>query len=360
MSFIYITADKIGTETGGGLVTYHESLAMEEYAQSCGEKIVKWGKEELEGGSDPWGWDKCALEKLKSMETPKLAHFYSGSFTNTVSYLKSKGCKVGYTCAAHRVQDSKKAHEDLGIAYNFPHLTDPDLWRMYSGGYWNCDVLIVPSKHSKLVVNEQMDGLAVIRRPEVKIIPHGCRVNLVKAIAPLPESFTVGYLGEYGPDKGVRFLLEAWRLLRYRGCNLVLGGRNSNSDWCRRLVSIYGGGNIYLAGWQKDKNYLFDCSSVYVQPSATEGFGISVVEAMAAGRAVLCSESAGAVDLVHPSCVLKPCDSVFLAQKIDEARTTWDLMSRGERNKEIAAGYSWEKIRENYQIIWKETLSGKV
>lgn len=363
MSFLYVTADKIGTPTGGGLVTAQEVQALEEFAQVKGEEIVKWGRDELIGGSDPWGWDIIASEKWAredyklSLDNTqfKLAHFYSGSFSRLVGRLKAANCKTTFTCAAHRVCDSKKAHEDLGIPYNYPHLTEKDQWKMYSEGYFDADVLIVPSKHSELVVNEQMDDLGITKRPKVIVIPHGCEVPF-EGIKPLPGTFIVGYMGSVGCDKGLRYLLAAWKKLNYKNAILRLAGNESTSGFAMELIRNFGGGSIHCVGWQDKISNFYNGISLYVQSSATEGFGLEVLEAQAHGRVSLCSDHAGAADIVHESCRFPACNVDALAEKIDEVKTSWDLEARGILAKEEAKKYTWIKIRERYKEVWRNLL----
>ena len=60
--------------------------------------------------------------------------------------------------------------------------------------------------------------------------------------------------------------------------------------WDREVVPLIrhvGGGNIYLRGAVEDVSEVYDNCSLFVQPSASEGFGIEVLEAMAHGRLAL-------------------------------------------------------------------------
>ena len=45
-----------------------------------------------------------------------------------------------------------------------------------------------------------------------------------------------------------------------------------------------------------------------------------------------------------------------LAAKIDNAKRQWELEPTGEDCREIAAGYSWEKIQAMYVELWKGLL----
>src|SRR5690606_22842703 len=134
-------------------------------------------------------------------------HIYSGTFSSTVKALKERNAKVSYTAAAHDLKESKKEHDMWGVPFEYPHLIDPDLWSRYVAGYLNADLLICPSNHSAQVMKE----FGYDRR--IEVIPHGC--NLPEVVKPLPSQFTLGYLGAIGPDKGLKYLIEAWKALGY-------------------------------------------------------------------------------------------------------------------------------------------------
>ena len=403
MSNLYITADQVGIQTGGGVVTFNESEAM----KVLGPCEV-WGREQLPTGghvvgglhpsayNEPWGWDLHAYEKLHLPRTEsfRLAHFYAGTFSTTVDRLRRSGCKVTYTAAAHDVQASRRAHEELGVPFNYLHLTDPKLWERYVRGYLEADVLICPSTHSANV----MRGFGATNR--IEIIPHGCSLpecNLchgtkvvfegnrhlpeddpgyswehpcpvcegtgIAPITPLPPQFRLGYLGSYGADKSVVTLLKAWKKLNYSDAVLVLGGRDSNSQWTHALLQHCDyPRNVVLTGWVDDVSTFYNSISCYCQPSLTEGFGIEVLEAMVYGRAVICSTGAGAVDLLEFGMTFPAGDVDALAQQIHLCHTNWKLggtafPQMGRTNRLLAERYTWPKIRKRYMDLWRELLS---
>lgn len=339
---LYITADRIGTETGGGIVTHHELVALCQIA----ETTVLDANWLCYPGDTVWQPDERALEWVKRGPEIKLAHFYSGTFTRTIEYLKSKGTKISYTAAAHNIDVSRKEHEKLGIPFQYPHLTDPDLWNRYVGGYRNADRIICPSTHSA-------DCMRSYGCDSVSVIPHG--VHLPEATKPLPATFTVGYLGAIGPDKGIRYLLQAWKELNYADATLVITGGQSNTPWMHHLIKEFGGGNIQLRGWVKNVSDFYNSISLYAQPSISEGFGIEVLEAMAHGRPVICSKGAGA----HDICLFqytRPGDVEDLKLGIRHHRSLLDLNQTGIHNRQKAEQYTWDKIRECYIQEWRSML----
>lgn len=358
MTLLYLTADRIGTPSGGGAVTFHES----EVLKSLGDvRVVSRSEMELSQAAaplapaldvEPWKWDALAYHQFGG--DMKLAHVYAGTFGNCVTKLKAFGAKVTYTAAAHDIAASRREHEKLGIKFDYPHLNDPHLWDRYVRGYLLANVIVCPSRHSADVMrNFGYSG-------RIDVIPHGVHLP-PDPPRPPPTRFTVGYLGAVGPDKGLAYLLMAWKKLNYPDADLVIAGGHSRSEFVHRLVQAFGGGNISLAGWVENVSDFYNAISLYVQPSVTEGFGIEVLEAMAHGRPVLCSTGAGAADVVHDSWKSPPADPDALAGKIDETRKQISGLSpvwESGTNPwvERARYYSWDEIREKYRRLWRELL----
>lgn len=352
MSFLYLTADSIGTPTGGGAVTFNELRAL----QTLGNVDVLSRDDISFNPGDPFDQDRkfkaLIQHKYHPERLPKLMHCYSGCLTETVKMMKEHGVTVTYTAAAHSIEESKKEHESLGLEFNYPHLTDPELWRKYVGGYLCADALIVPSTHSERI----MRSFGANRRTVV--IPHGCDLPAISEPA-YPNIFTLGYLGAIGPDKGLRYLLEAWKCLAYKDAVLVIAGRDSTSPFMRHMIERFGGGNIVLQGWIKNVSDFYNNITAYCQPSCSEGFGIEIVEAMAHYRPVICSAGAGAFDLVYSRGMWFPeRDVEELMTCIEHYRQfPGEVKHDGKHNREVAEQHTWEKIRQQYVDFWKGLLS---
>jgi glycosyltransferase involved in cell wall biosynthesis len=340
---LYITADPVGADTGGGKVTAHELAALRKIADVT---VIR-----PKDGLGPFDQDEDVLRHLQRTLDSKvcLAHCYSGCLSKTVAYLKNHNVRVSYTVEAHRVSDSRQAHADVGAPYPYPHLTEPELWRQYSAGYWLADRLIAPSTHSRDVLMEQAADLGVTA-PWIKIIPHGC--TPIAKPRPLPKIWTLGYLGVcQGPDKGVCWLLAAWDKLAYKDAILVLAGRDS---LMLRCISCRG--TVHLRGWVDSLEEFYGSLTAYCQSSSTEGFALEVLEAMAHGRRVLCSDHAGAKDVVEP-CDIFPARNVdALAEAIDRCKQSGDYSPMGY--VDIAREYTWDVCEQRYIDVWQGMLQG--
>lgn len=362
MALIYLTNDVIGAPTGGGRVTKEELTAL----RSLGFVHTVHPRRDLH---DPFEQDEDAYNQLRGSAlhtdpAPRLCHVYAGCFTRSVAYLKEIGYKVTYTVAAHDVDLSRKAHEELGIPFPYPHLNDPTLFSSYIAAYRDlADVVIVPGLAPLSVVRKQR------RTRRTVVIPHGC--DIPETTAPVPQTFTVGYLGAPGPDKGMLTLAKAWATARSRrvelaGARLLLGG--SQSHLLKPLFDAYGCRDVDYHGWYDNVSDFYSSITLYVQPSNTEGFGIEVIEAMAHCRPVLCSLGAGAADLVPAPWTFRAGDHETLAYKLGIACEAINHKLRHDGGddhnwwmkwRERALPCAWDKIREQYVALWKEVISGQ-
>ena len=342
VSTLYATADAIGAATGGGKVTRHESQAL----ASLSDDAIVW---QFPNEPRPWGADRAASAQLAARPElrPRRAHFYSGTFTETIEILRARGTTISYTAAAHDIDTSRREHELLGLPFDYPHLTDPDQWRAYVRGYLLADLVVCPSDYSARI----MRGYGCER---VVVIPHGYDPPPTR-IARIPERFVVGYLGQPGPDKGLVYLLRAWDAWSNPArpdTMLVIAGRGTErvTPWIRELCRR---GSYYVRGEVAEPGELYDAACVYVQPSASEGFGCEVIEARAHGRPVICSDGAGAHS--HANEVVPARDPAALASAIDRWYWTW----RADPQAMIAladspaiADLAWPSVRARYAELF--------
>lgn len=342
---LYVTADAIGTATGGGKVTHHESRALASLGDVDDMKIWQFPDEDR-----PWGADRMASARLELEPSykPERAHFYSGTFTKTIEILKARGTSVSYTAAAHSIEISKAEHERLGLPFDYPHLTEPHQWVRYLRGYLLADVVVCPSKNSAALM--QNYGCK-----NVVVIPHG--FDPPAKIAPVPDRFVVGYLGQPGPDKGLAYLIDAWSRWSAGRSNtdalLMIAGRGTLgvASWIRDLFGP--SGSYYVRGEVADPSELYDACCVYVQPSASEGFGCEVLEARAHGRPVICSDGAGACDFANQ--VVSARDAGAIARAIDRWHARWKEKPQSMITWADPSGISsltWKHVRWRYAEFW--------
>lgn len=132
-------------------------------------------------------------------------------------------------------------------------------------------------------------------RPKGRLLPPG--VDLARFDVEPARGATVAFIGRLERSKGVRELVEAFAAVRRRhpDARLVMAGDGSERGWLEQQeVELLG--HVPADGIPA----LLRSAALAVVPSYGEPFGMTVLEAMAAGRAVVATDAGGPHHLVVP------------------------------------------------------------
>lgn len=345
---LFASTAPIGKGHGGGVVSYHELVALKETTEVVQVLCPK---------SEDLGMPTTIIQNSHYPDNPfmldylyafnakhaDVAFFNGAPFSITAKAINPS--KVIVDCPAHNLEVSIEEHVKWLGNYPYKNMTDPLLKELYLDFIKNADLIICPSKMSA----DYLKGNPGTRA-KVVVIPHGCEIPT--EVKPLPQEFKVGYLGAVGPDKGVVYLLKAWAGLMYKDSELVIAGKEGQGlvPWINQL--FVKGQKYSLLGFVENPSDFYNSISAYVQPSATEGFGLPVLEAMAHGRPVICSDGAGASELIDSGkdgYVVKARDAASIAERIDYLKTHHEKVAKmGEMARLKAKQYTWDKIEKQY------------
>lgn len=120
------------------------------------------------------------------------------------------------------------------------------------------------------------------------------------------ESLLVGTIGELKRQKGHEDFLRAAAIIARENESahfVIAGADNTRTNEHRlaleRLIDELGLTNrVALTGWLDEVAPLLSALDVYVSASQTESFGLTIIEAMAAGLAVVATATAGAREII--------------------------------------------------------------
>ena len=110
-----------------------------------------------------------------------------------------------------------------------------------------------------------------------------------------------GIVGTLRWEKGHRFLLEAWQQLRKqeqltaKHHLLIIGDGPLRSELETQANDLP---NVHFLGSVSKTRTVLRCLDLFVLPSVNEGFGIAIIEAMAAGVPVISTRSGGIPEVV--------------------------------------------------------------
>jgi glycosyltransferase involved in cell wall biosynthesis len=103
-----------------------------------------------------------------------------------------------------------------------------------------------------------------------------------------PDTYVIGALGRLDPNKRVDLTMEAARPLLGDRCKILVIGRGEDQARLEAAAKRLGvTEHVIFGGYQKDTTAMLAAFDLYVAASLQETFGLSVLEALAAGLPVL-------------------------------------------------------------------------
>ena len=98
------------------------------------------------------------------------------------------------------------------------------------------------------------------------------------------------FLGRLVPEKGVHYLVEAWKSIQTDKKLVIAGGSSDTHDYMDQLKAL-AGDDVIFTGFQQGQvlEELYSNAYVYVLPSDLEGMPLSLLEAMSYGNCCLVS-----------------------------------------------------------------------
>ncbi len=199
-------------------------------------------------------------------------------------------------------------------------------------------------------------------RAKITVVPN--YVCLPRPAAPQERNdATILFLGLIGPRKGTFDLIRAFAAVRHRHpkARLILGGNGEVAEAARLAADLRIENNVVLAGWVdgEAKVALLRSAPIYALPSYNEGLPMSVLEAMAAGLAVVATRVGGIPELVTDGVdgkLLEPGDLDGLADAlltlIGNSALRTRLAAAGRRR--IESHYSDSVVLPRLHRIYEE------
>jgi glycosyltransferase involved in cell wall biosynthesis len=140
----------------------------------------------------------------------------------------------------------------------------------------------------------------------------------------LGQDLVIGHVARCSPEKNQHLLLDAFRdvLQRVPGVHLVLVGDGPLREALKSHAAALGvSGRVHFVGVRHDMPEVYRGFDVFVLPSLAEGTSMSILEAMASGRAIVASAVGGSPHLLDGGAcgVLVPATSrASLVQALEE------------------------------------------
>jgi glycosyltransferase involved in cell wall biosynthesis len=146
------------------------------------------------------------------------------------------------------------------------------------------------------------------------------RADARAALGLPPDEPVVAIVARLVPIKDVGLFLRALARLTRPAIGVIVGDGDERASLEREAASLGIASRCRFLGWRRDVRTVYAAADVVALTSRNEGSPVSIIEAMAAGRAVVCTDVGGVSDVVTlgVSGILVPHgDPAALAAAID-------------------------------------------
>jgi glycosyltransferase involved in cell wall biosynthesis len=218
-------------------------------------------------------------------------------------------------------------------------------------------------QHPVAVSSMTADSLARVgpigpARDDIAVVPNGIDSDRIQSTSPASDGFDVLFVGRLIPEKNVELLLRAFEQVDR---NITLGVIGDGPEFnllqrcARRLNSR---DRITFLGFVDEYAEVLShmqAADVFVSPSNREGFGITLVEAMAADCTVI------AVDAPHSAASEVIENGGFLVDSTEEAIAGAIHRAIGGKHPPqdpqlVAEEYDWDTIAEQALDIYRDAV----
>lgn len=219
-----------------------------------------------------------------------------------------------------------------------------------------------------------VDALTALRgygswSAQTAVVPNGVNpadIEGVRAAPTVQRRPFVFAVGRHVENKGFSVLLQAFASVatEYPEVELIVGGDGPHHGTLRELTASLGiADRVRFPGFL-DRPAVADhfrqCA-LFVLPSYHEPFGIVVLEAMAAGKAVIATRAGGVPEFVEDGVqgiLVPPRDpeavAVALRRLLADAASAERMGAAGRRL--VREQFTWEAISERYVALYAQTL----
>ena len=196
---------------------------------------------------------------------------------------------------------------------------------------------------------------------ETVMIPNGVNKPYIKSVKVIKEKYKLEkdeyilFLGRLVPEKGIKYLIEAFKSVKTDKKLVIAGGSSDTNDFMHQLKNMANEDQrIIFTGFIDGEilEELYSNAYVYVLPSNLEGMPLSLLEAMSYGNCCLVSNISECKDVVEDKAVIFEKSNVEdLKNKL---RKLIDNKSLVEYYKKTASEFICKKY--NWDDVVKRTL----
>jgi len=284
-------------------------------------------------------------------------HSYRPNLQGRLAAAPLRGSGLRLVAHYHSTMDEKRAAEGtLALERSLTAVTDRVIACSQATGDHVAELLRVPEGRLTVVPN------AV----ETARFADGDRAAMRAALGIEDDRPVIGLVGRIDPLKGQEDLVRAASLVRaeHPGALMLLVGSTAKDDVAapvRHLIETEGVADaVRFTGYLHDMPSLYAAIDVLAAPSRSEGFGLMLVEAMAAGVPIVASVAGAIPEVVGdgPALLVAPEDPPALAAALNHVLADGDAAAAmGAAGRARAQAFTWERSAATLTGVYDEVLA---
>jgi glycosyltransferase involved in cell wall biosynthesis len=212
--------------------------------------------------------------------------------------------------------------------------------------------IVVPSRS----VEEAAIRWARVAAEKILMIPNAVDMNDWASVRPQGTGRRIGFIGRLDPIKRVQDLLAAMALLK-DDFTLDIFGEGSERGRIEGMIAHLGlSGRVKLHGAIAGSRKALAGMDALVLPSEAEGFGLVLIEAMAAGVPVVGTDVPGIRDVIEDGVsgllapVRNPRALADAIRKVLADGVLWEKLVAGGRER-VGRFYDWTVVYQTYREL---------
>ena len=185
-----------------------------------------------------------------------------------------------------------------------------------------------------------------VTRPEVR------QAEIITDKFGLTKDSYILFLGRLVPEKGIRYLIEAFKKVKTDKRLVIAGGSSDTDEFADELKELAKGDErILFTGFVQGQELeeLYSNAYIYTLPSDLEGMPLSLLEAMSYGNCCLVSDIHECTEVVeNKALIFKQSDVNDLRKTLQEVCVRADAveMLKKQAADFICNKYNWDEIMQ--------------
>lgn len=173
------------------------------------------------------------------------------------------------------------------------------------------------SRHTNILITINKEDFTIAQKFHSKVVRYipGIGINTAKYHAVLSrkdiaikrshmnlsnEDIVLLSVGELNKNKNHQIVIRAIAELKALPIKYLICGQGKQYLQLKRLTEKLNlEDKVYFLGYRTDIKELYEISDIFIFPSKREGLSVSLMEAMASGKPIICSKIRGNIDLVE-------------------------------------------------------------